>query len=253
MRQDDPFLALLAYRSTPIPDFGISPAELAFGRRLRTTLPALPRTLNPSTVDKDKVRARDEAFKGRQKQAFDRRHGVRSLPSLHPGDPVLIKLDGRKEWNQPATVKQVVAPRSYLVQTAGGDLRRNRRHLRPDTTVRSTSPTADQPGQRGDTLGRRNDIPGQPIDIPGQHIDAPGQRVNQPGRRPTSQPRDQPAAQELPGQPDPLVYQGLPVQTRVATPQPSQTVQNQVPKQTHKSGTYHTRSGRSVVTPARYC
>ena len=274
LRQDDPFLALLAYRSTPIPDLGISPAELAFGRRLRTTLPALPRTLNPSTVDKDKVRARDEAFKGRQKQAFDRRHGVRSLPSLHPGDPVLIKLDGRKEWNQPATVKQVVAPRSYLVQTAGGDLRRNRRHLRPDTTVRSTSPTADQPGQRGDTLGRRDetqgqrgdtlgrrndtqgqhiDIPGQPIDIPGQHIDAPGQRVNQPGRRPTSQPRDQPAAQELPGQPDPLVYQGLPVQTRVATPQPSQTVQNQVPKQTHKSGTYHTRSGRSVVTPARYC
>ena len=50
LRQDDIFFALLSYRSTPIPDLGASPAELATGRKLRTTMPSLPSTLQPRVI-----------------------------------------------------------------------------------------------------------------------------------------------------------------------------------------------------------
>ena len=36
---DDPHLALLNYRATPLPWCGLSPAELLFGQRPRTTIP----------------------------------------------------------------------------------------------------------------------------------------------------------------------------------------------------------------------
>jgi hypothetical protein len=128
LKQDDIFLALLTYRATPIPELGRSPAELAFNRRLRTTLPALPTTLKPREVDQESLRQRDAAFKQKQKKNHDRRHGARPLPELRPGDPVLFLREGNKE-KQPAVVLEKCAPRSYVLQTPSGNVRRNRRHV----------------------------------------------------------------------------------------------------------------------------
>ena len=100
LKQDDIFLALLTYRSTPIPDLGASPAELAFGRRLQTTLPSLPGTLTP-IVNQEMLRERDAAFKQKQKRNYDHHHGVRPLPELHPGDSVFVKCDRQKGWKLP--------------------------------------------------------------------------------------------------------------------------------------------------------
>ena len=120
LKQEDIFLALLTYRSTPIPALGASPAELAFGRKLRTTLPALPTTFMPRAVNHHAAPARDNAAKLKQKQCFDRR--AQPLPELQPGDPVLVKRDGEKEWTLPVEVIQKCAPESYIVQTADGEL-----------------------------------------------------------------------------------------------------------------------------------
>ena len=68
LKQDDVFLGPLTYRATPIPELGASPAELAFDRRLRTTLPSLPGTISPRTISGDDIKERSEALKRRQKQ-----------------------------------------------------------------------------------------------------------------------------------------------------------------------------------------
>ncbi|PVD27865.1 hypothetical protein C0Q70_10440 [Pomacea canaliculata] len=130
LQQDEPELALLIYRDTTISATGYSPAELACGRKLRTTLPTLPENLESKTFDKTAVTASDAKAKQSYKNCFDKRHGARPLDELLPGDTVLQKLDGEKHWRSPAVILQQCAPRSYIVQTPRGSLRRNRRHLR---------------------------------------------------------------------------------------------------------------------------
>ena len=46
-KADDPHLALLAYRSTPLPWCTLSPSELLMGRRFRTTMPQSTAQLTP--------------------------------------------------------------------------------------------------------------------------------------------------------------------------------------------------------------
>ena len=122
-------------------DLGASPAEMAYNRRLRTPLPALPATLAPRIVNHDRVQERDMLSKFRQKAYYDHHHGARVLPDLSPETPVLVKLESEKGWKQPAVVRNKCAPRSYIVETSGGELRRNRKHLRqyqpPDPAVNS--------------------------------------------------------------------------------------------------------------------
>ena len=136
LSQEDPQLALLTYRSTPIPELGASPAELAFGRRIRTTLPILPSQLDSPVISRQEFRRKDREYKSKQKLNHDRHKGAKPLKPLKPGDPVMMKLDGEKRWTRPGRVRMVHSPRSYIVEADdGGCVRRNRKHLqsRPDS------------------------------------------------------------------------------------------------------------------------
>lgn len=64
---DDPFLALLSYRSTPLPWCGMSPAELLMGRKIRTTLPQTTDSLVPQWPYLQEFRSANEEFKRKQK------------------------------------------------------------------------------------------------------------------------------------------------------------------------------------------
>uniref|UniRef100_A0A3Q3NDN6 Integrase catalytic domain-containing protein n=1 Tax=Mastacembelus armatus TaxID=205130 RepID=A0A3Q3NDN6_9TELE len=122
LSQDDPLLALMAFRATPTSSTGVSLAELLMGRKIRTTLPTLQNNLKPNMPDEEKIRQADAAVKQKQSYYYNRRNGVRILPPLSPGDPVLTKLYGQKHWTMPAVVHSSSSTqRSYIVETAQDD------------------------------------------------------------------------------------------------------------------------------------
>lgn len=125
-KASDPYLALLAYRATPLQN-GYSPAELLMGRRLRTTVPTLPTQLNPALPDYDEVGAKEKEKRKNDARYFDKRHRARTLRPLVPGEDVWV-TDARVEGT---VISQHNTPRSYIVQGPQGTLRRNRHHLVP--------------------------------------------------------------------------------------------------------------------------
>lgn len=129
--QPDPFLGLMAHRSTECATTGYSPAQLIMGRQIRTTLPALDRHYTPSWPRHQSVKNNDDRAKASHKYYYDQRHGVRDLPPVTTSQKVLVRTDQDKSWSTPGTVvKPADTPRSVILQTdQGGVLRRNRRHL----------------------------------------------------------------------------------------------------------------------------
>ena len=76
---------LVAYRSTPHTTTGMNPAELLFGRKMRTKLPELREEVIAS-----EVRDRDNGMKAKAKVYADKkRNGKES--DIGPGDKVLVK------------------------------------------------------------------------------------------------------------------------------------------------------------------
>ncbi|XP_038063010.1 uncharacterized protein K02A2.6-like [Patiria miniata] len=128
LSQDDPVRALMLYRSTPLPSLGQSPASLLMGREIRTTLPILPRYLQPKKVDHNKLKATDNMNKQKSGQTFNKRHGARQLDDLMPGDKVKIRTKGQLS-PEGEVVRQAGTPRSYIININGTEYRRNRRHI----------------------------------------------------------------------------------------------------------------------------
>ena len=120
-KENDPYMALLAYRTSPLEN-GASPAELLMGRKLRSTVPTLPKVLQPQLPDATQIRLKESKSRGLTKLQFD----AKELPALSVGEKVWIK-----DLERPANVISPVpgTPRSYLVKSSGGTVRRNRRSL----------------------------------------------------------------------------------------------------------------------------
>ena len=120
----DPYLAILAYRNTPI-DCGKSPAQLLFSRQLRSTLPVTAKQLDPSVPSKSALRKKMQTSQTKSKHYYDR--SAKPMKPLNPGEGVRIRQG--KLW-KPAIVRKKTNDRSYIVETQdGGSYRRNRRHL----------------------------------------------------------------------------------------------------------------------------
>lgn len=133
-KSSDPYLALMAYRAAPLAN-GYSPTELLMGRKIRTTVPVLPSQLNPACTDVEDLRKAEQRYKDKQRQDYNRRHRAHDMPCLQPGDHVWVR-----DMHQRGTVvSQAETPRSYIIETPRGTLRRNRLHLSPTPVAPATS------------------------------------------------------------------------------------------------------------------
>ena len=123
----DLYLTLLSYRATPLPFCGLSPGELFMGQKIHTDLPQPQKNLLPNWPHLQDFKKKHQMFKAYQKKHYDRRHRVRSLPILPEDQPVWVNMEGRQI---PGTVlRQADTPRSYLVETPSGQVRRNCSHV----------------------------------------------------------------------------------------------------------------------------
>ena len=128
---------LLSWRNTPRAD-GLAPADLFYGRRLRTMLPSVREPPSSAEIAAGLAKRAQGFLKAREH--FD--SSARSLPALHPGQRVFMLNVSSKTWSAEATILTVRPDGlSYVLQPDDSSQTtvRNRCHLRPVPTA------ADQP------------------------------------------------------------------------------------------------------------
>ena len=99
---------LVAYRSTPHTTTGVSPAELLFGRKMRTKLPELREEVIAS-----EVRDRDGGMKTKAKVYADKKRNAKES-DISPCDKVLVKQERQNNLSTPFAPE----PHKVLTKTA---------------------------------------------------------------------------------------------------------------------------------------
>ena len=145
-KSEDPYLGLMEYRATPL-YHEYCPSELLMGRKIRTTLPIPNSSLEPRWPDWSQLRKKEMDNKQKQKSHFDRHHDVKELTNLREGTQVWVTSSRQRG----TVIEKGRSPRSYLVKTETGTLRRNRRQLvamqddcQIGTSATKTTPSAAQ-------------------------------------------------------------------------------------------------------------
>ena len=125
--KEDPYLALMAHRSTPSSNDNKSPYEKLFSRPMRTLLPDLRNIKRKSTEHTDLPAKLNPKVIERLK--FYHNRSAKELAEIPTSSTV--RIHNGKNWPTKAKViEKATSPRSYVVETeAGQTLRRNRRDL----------------------------------------------------------------------------------------------------------------------------
>ena len=101
------------------------------GRRICSNLPQMENLLVQKWEYLKDFQKKNELFKNQQKENYDRRHRVRALTPLPEKSGVWI-TQGAEPLSSRVTSK-APAPRSYMVETSAGLLKRNSWHLNPQS------------------------------------------------------------------------------------------------------------------------
>ena len=145
--REDPAIALLCLRTTPIETGLPSPAEMMFDRKIQSNLPTV------NIAEKDKA-CRREQWK---RQYNERSH---TLKDLNRGQCVRVQDYTTKKWEPDVINQKLSQPRSYMLTTnTGSQYRRNRRHIRTTTEVFRNPERHDESTTRDPTLVNRAEQP----------------------------------------------------------------------------------------------
>ena len=136
---EDPWLAILAFRNTPTEGMATSPAQRLMSRRTKTLMPMVEHPLFPDSSSQE-TDVRDRQLKQEKQEEYYNKTS-KDLPELKAGDEVWVKPHtlGQKKWKKATVVTQRTEPCSYDIQMNTGEtLRRNRIDLRksPETNDR---------------------------------------------------------------------------------------------------------------------
>ena len=160
-------LALLNYRNTPPQGYTYSPVQRLMNRRTRTLVPCSMDLLTPATPDSSTVKSEIQARRQRAKEYYDKTAGLEK-PKLQLGNKAVAKPPPHRRgspWIE-GTIIQAPTPRSYVLQTPHGPIRRNRGHIHPlpPRDVSSTSQPAihdrSPPIRPGQELHGPPNVPG---------------------------------------------------------------------------------------------
>lgn len=154
---DDPYLTMLCYRATPLPWCGLSPAQLLMGRLIRTNLPQISEHLVPKWDFLDTFRGKHQRYKDKQKCNYDLSHRVQSRSEIPIGTEVWVS-SGSHDRLRGKVTSSANTPRSYLVETSSGEVRRTQGHLVPvqeeiDAGQKSTVVGQEEPAVNGRSIG----------------------------------------------------------------------------------------------------
>lgn len=117
---------LLEYNTTPVSSMGLSPAQLFFGRQLKSRLPIAKGLLVHAGFNNKEIRSKLVNKRSKQKYYYDR--SSRDVPALNRGEKVLFKKNG-KEWHYGEIVRNA-NERSYVLKDSfGNHFHRNRRFI----------------------------------------------------------------------------------------------------------------------------
>ena len=132
------YLALLNYRTTPLPWCGLSPAELLMGRVIRTDVPQQTSAFQPKWPYLKDFREREKKYRDDQKHNYDKCCRTRFFHRS-------LSLVWHAKW--PGARSNCITYTSpdptYRVTVPSGEVRWNRSHLRNRTSGNSEVVTSD--------------------------------------------------------------------------------------------------------------
>ena len=146
IRQDLPWNRLLLdYRCTPISSEIPSPAEILFGRKLRSSISILP-----SQIMNDRIRKQRELIVKKEGKFYtnvkDFQDRIKALP-FEAGQNVWLQNSDSRKYEEAVIREKCREPNSYMVQipATGQCFRRNSNFIKPRQTDKNSVSTDPQP------------------------------------------------------------------------------------------------------------
>ena len=146
VRQDLPWNRLLLdYRCTPISSEIPSPAEILFGRKLRSSISILPSQVMNDRISKQRelIAKKEGKFYTNVKDFQDR---IKALP-CEAGQNVWLQNSDSRKYEEAVIHEKCREPNSYMVQipATGQCFRRNSNFIKPRQTEQNSVSTDSQP------------------------------------------------------------------------------------------------------------
>ena len=154
LNTDKAVRAILQYRNTPLPELGLSPAQLLLHRQLRDSVPSHPKHYRLHKEWVVSAQEREKAYSDRNKLVESRyNQRAHSLQPLSVKSLVRIQEKGR--WNRTGRIVEVLPFRQYRIRMDGSGrvTIRNRRFLKPlqlgETKSKALLPSPLDSGEHG--------------------------------------------------------------------------------------------------------